>query len=60
MIGDLILWIKKVWKQQTCLHSYRLIPDKTGGLGGYDLYKCEKCVKIKDISQNKGKFNLYV
>ena len=32
MIGDLILWIKKVWKQQTCIHNYKWINRKdTGG-----------------------------
>ena len=46
MIGDLILWINKVWKQQICKHSYKLHPDKTGG---FDLYKCEKCRKVKQL-----------
>jgi hypothetical protein len=49
MIGDLILWIKKICKQQTCKHSYKLQPDKTGGFGGFDLYKCEKCQKFKQL-----------
>ncbi len=46
MIGDLILWIKKVWKQQTCVHDYKIHYDKTG-LGRFDHYECDKCDKWK-------------
>ncbi len=46
MIGDLILWMKKVWKQQTCVHDYKIHYDKTG-LGRFDHYECDKCDKWK-------------
>jgi len=43
MIGDIVLWIKKFWKQQTCIHDYRIIIRKdTGG----DFHSCFKCDKI--------------
>lgn len=46
MIGDLILWIKKVWKQETCVHDYKFEFDRTG-LGKFDHHECNKCGKWK-------------
>lgn len=44
MIGDLILWIRIVFKQQTCIHNYKTIIRKdTWG----DFKGCIKCDKIK-------------
>ena len=45
MIGDLILWIKKIYKRQTCIHDYKFKPDKFFG-GRHDHYECLKCGKI--------------
>lgn len=40
MIGNIILWIKSLIKQQTCLHDYQTINRKdTGGSFEY----CGKC-----------------
>lgn len=44
MIGDLILQIKKFFKQQTCIHSYRYVYRKDNGS---DFEKCTKCDKLK-------------
>ena len=44
MIGDLILWIKRVWKQQTCIHDYKWIHRKDTG-GSFE--QCSKCEKIR-------------
>jgi hypothetical protein len=44
MIGDLILWIKRVWKQQTCIHNYTIVNRKDTG-GSFE--NCLKCNKIK-------------
>lgn len=46
MIGDLILWIKKVLKQQTCTHDYKWVHRKD--FGGPDFESCIKCDKIRD------------
>jgi hypothetical protein len=43
MIGDIVLWIKRVWKQQTCIHTYEIVNRKDTG-GSFDL--CSKCDKI--------------
>lgn len=42
MIGDLILWFKKVWKQQTCIHYYKIVNRKDNGGSFYECTKCEK------------------
>ena len=44
MVGDLVLWIKKFWKQQTCIHNYKWINRKDNG-GSFE--NCLKCDKIK-------------
>lgn len=47
MIGDLILWISKVWKQQTCIHRY--IPDRIGIITGLNHKRiCSKCNKLEN------------
>lgn len=45
MIGDLILWIQKVWKQQTCIHKYIIVNRKDFEGGTFE--NCTKCDKIK-------------
>jgi len=45
MIGDLILWIKRMWKQQTCIHTYKWINRKDTG-GSFE--NCTKCDKIRE------------
>lgn len=46
MFGDLILWMKKTWKQFWCIHEYKIhhFPDY------HSHYKCEKCDRIRDDS----------
>lgn len=44
MFGNLILWIKRVFKQQTCIHKYKSVYRKDYG-SSFDL--CEKCDLIK-------------
>ena len=44
MIGDLILWLKRVWKQQTCVHEYKSVYRKDTG-GSYEV--CAKCDKLR-------------
>lgn len=48
MLGDLILWIKKIIKQQTCVHEYKYINAsyKTNSSCS-DFEQCIKCGKIK-------------
>lgn len=46
MIGDLILWIKKVFKQQTCMHDYRHV-NASWRANCSDFEECVKCDKIK-------------
>jgi len=45
MIGDLILWFRKLIKQTFCIHDYYLISKVY--LDGHSYYKCEKCERIK-------------
>jgi hypothetical protein len=48
MIGNIILWIKKVFKQQTCLHKYKWINASYRTNGSCrDFEECTKCEKIK-------------
>lgn len=43
MIGDLILAIRKWWKQNiTCIHDYQYFV-----YSGYRYQKCTKCDKLK-------------
>jgi hypothetical protein len=44
MIGDLIIWIKKIIKQLTCIHEYK---HQTDPLMTRDWYVCIKCDKLK-------------
>ena len=47
MIGDIILWVKKFIKRQTCVHEYETmwaklyIPE--------DYKQCKKCGRVKKI-----------
>lgn len=44
MLGDIILWIKRILKQHVfCIHSYKR---HVVGMGEYLYYKCEKCGRI--------------
>ena len=43
MIWNLILYIKKVYKQNTCIHDYKIVIRKDTG-GSFD--KCEKCGRL--------------
>ena len=48
MMGDIISWIKKVYKKQTCIHDYKWINAslKTNG-SCPDFETCSKYGKIK-------------
>lgn len=46
MIGDFILWVKEVIKQQTCIHDYK--PDRIGIITGLNSKRvCTKCGKYE-------------
>lgn len=45
MFGDLILFFKKVFKQQTCIHNYKIIIRKD--FAGGTFQECTKCEKLK-------------
>ena len=45
MLGDFVLWIKKTWKQQTCIHNYK--PDRIGIITG--LYSGRICCKCENF-----------
>ncbi len=49
MIGDFILWIKRIWKQEfTCIHNY--VPDRIGIITGlYNGRVCSKCNKFENV-----------
>jgi len=42
MIGDFILWIKEVWKENFCIHDY----EPFGVYKSYTLGAHEKCKKM--------------
>ena len=44
MIGDLVLFLKLFFKQQTCIHNYLYVNRKDNG-GSFQ--NCSKCDKIK-------------
>lgn len=44
MIGDLVLWIKEVWKQQICIHTYKWVHRKDNR-GSFE--ECSKCDKLR-------------
>ena len=44
MFGDIILWIKLFFKQQTCIHDYKWVNRRDNGA---DFQVCKKCDKIK-------------
>lgn len=44
MIGDIILYLKRVWKEQTCIHHYKSVVRKDNfGI----FFHCQKCDKTK-------------
>ena len=44
MIGNIILAIKKFWKQQTCMHKYKWVYRRDNG----DSFEtCSKCEILK-------------
>lgn len=48
MLGDLIIWAKKWWKQNiTCRHDYKV---KHSGYNGeyHTWYECSKCGRIRN------------
>jgi hypothetical protein len=46
MIGDLIIWFRKVWKENFCVHDYELKKMNVGL--GYKFYnECRKCGRVK-------------
>ena len=45
MIGNIILWIRLTWKQQTCIHTYKPVVRKDTG-GSFDM--CTKCEYIDE------------
>ncbi len=48
MIGDLILWIKKIYKKLICIHEYYTVNASYRTFGSCsDFEKCKKCGKIK-------------
>lgn len=50
MFGDLLLWIKRTWKQFWCIHDYQY-----QGKLDFRYCACTKCGKRKDAS-NKDSF----
>ena len=44
MFGDIILWLKTFFSQQTCIHDYKPVYRRDTG-GGFDI--CRKCKKIQ-------------
>lgn len=48
MIWNLILWIKKKYKQNTCIHEYKI--DTRSVLLWFDLKYCTKCDKYTSIN----------
>lgn len=45
MVGDFIIWFKRVWKQQvTCRHEYKLKGSKIL-CNFHTWYECDKCDK---------------
>ena len=48
MIGNLILWIKNIWKQEfTCIHNYKA--DRIGIITGLNSSRiCDKCGKFEN------------
>jgi len=48
MFGNLVLWIKKVWQQQTCVHDYKEVHASWRTNGSCpDFKKCKKCEYLK-------------
>ena len=46
MLGDIILWLYKFIKEQTCVHDYSVMP--TLRYDESDTYlRCEKCGRVK-------------
>lgn len=45
MLGNLILWMREVWKQQTCVHTYEWIYRKDNG---NSFENCSKCDLVKN------------
>lgn len=46
MIGDFILWLKEVWKENTCIHEYEPFGIyKSFDIGPYE--KCKKCGRLR-------------
>ena len=46
MLGDIILWIRRVLKQHFfCIHDYKR---HVLGMGKYIRYECTKCGRIVD------------
>lgn len=47
MVGDFIIWFKRIWKQQvTCRHDYNLKGTKVL-CTVWTWYKCSKCGREK-------------
>ena len=47
MLGDLILFIKRIIKQHiTCIHDYKYV-NTWKVVNCFDYYECKKCGKIK-------------
>lgn len=46
MFGDLILYLKKVLKQQSCIHNYKIVFRKD--FQGGSFFECTKCEKLKE------------
>jgi hypothetical protein len=46
MIGDFIIWFRKAWKENFCIHDYERKHENLGL--GYKFYKeCRKCGRLK-------------
>lgn len=47
MIGDIILWTKRSWKQLVCIHDYK--PDRIGIITGLSSRRiCSKCDRTEN------------
>jgi len=51
MFGLFVLWIKRVYKQQTCIHKFKHVNAsyRTNGSCS-DFEECEKCELIKQLN----------
>lgn len=48
MFGKIVLWLRRVWKQQTCIHDWKVVHAAYRNDGSCaDFDQCKKCEYIK-------------